>query len=69
MDTETKLNYHLEHIVMPQGVPMDAKQVLDLCDRATKGQRAQAFHRATIHNPLLLMDEFERGQRWISGGQ
>lgn len=64
MDTEQKLNVHLEHIVMPEGVPMNAKQVLELCDRADEAQRMAAIDRARIRVPFLLPDEEKAALRW-----
>lgn len=64
MTTETKLLVHLEHIVMPTGVPLNAAQVLDLCDRADYPQRMAAIDRARIKAPFLLPDEEREAQRW-----
>lgn len=64
MSTEDKLNVHLEHIVMPEGVPMNAKQVLELCDHADEAQRMAAIDRARIRIPFLLPDEERDALRW-----
>lgn len=64
MDTESKLDCHLAHVVMPAGVPLTAKQTLDLCDHATEDQRMQAIVRARTRNPLLLPDEEREAFRW-----
>lgn len=42
MTTEDKLMVHLEHIVMPIGIPLNAIQQLDLCDRADYAQRIRS---------------------------
>jgi hypothetical protein len=65
MSIEDKLNVHLEHIVMPEGVPLNAKQVLELCDRATQADRIAALQRARKKNPLILPDEEKAAKRWV----
>jgi hypothetical protein len=64
---ETKLLVHLEHIVMPEGVPLNAKQVLDLCDHADEAQRRAAVDRARIKPPFLLPEEEREAERWARG--
>ncbi len=65
MTVEMKLNCHLEHIVMPESVPMTARQILDLCDRATEAQRQAALDRARLHIPFILPDEEKEAVRWV----
>jgi hypothetical protein len=65
MTVEDKLSVHLEHIVMPEGVPLNAKQVLDLCDHATEEQRMKAFTWGLKHGPLILPDEVSAALRWV----
>ena len=65
MDAESKLNVHLEHIVMPLGVPLSAKEVLELCDRADYAQRMAALDRARVKSPFLLPDEERDALRWV----
>jgi hypothetical protein len=67
--TEQKLNAHLEHIVMPEGVPLSASQVLALCDQADYAQRMAAIDRARTRNPFLLPDEEREAQRWAELGR
>ena len=67
--TVMKLNAHLEHIVMPLGVPMNAKEIQALCDRATYAQRMAAIDRARIRVPFLLPDEERTAQRWADLGE
>lgn len=57
MTVKMKLTVHLEHIVMPEGVPLNATQIEQLCDRATEAQRRAAVDRARVRGPLLLPDE------------
>lgn len=64
MDTESKLNAHLEFIVMPIGIPLNAKQILDLCDHADEPQRMAAIDRARVKIPFLLPDEEAEALRW-----
>ena len=64
MTVETKLYVHLEHIVLPLGVPLTAKQQLEYCDRADYAQRMAAIDRARIKSPFLLPDEEREAQRW-----
>ncbi len=65
MTTEQKLNVHLEYIVMPEGVPLTAKEVLELCDEANYSQRYKAVERARANNPLLLPEEEREAQKWL----
>lgn len=46
MTVAAKLEVHLEHVMMPIGVPMSAKQVLDLCTMADEAQLRAAVDRA-----------------------
>ena len=67
MTTEMKLSVHLEYIVMPIGVPMNAVQIIELCDRATKDQRQAALDRARIHVPFILPAEERVAEQWVRG--
>lgn len=66
MDAETKLNVHLEHIVMPLGVALSGKQILELCDCADRAQRMAAVDRARVKQPFLLPDEESAAMRWAN---
>ena len=70
MTVEMKLLVHLEYIVMPEGVPLNAKQVMALCDMSTVGQRFEAYKRSLKHGPLLLAEEDDdRILRWVNEGK
>jgi hypothetical protein len=62
---QAKLTVHLEHIVMPEGVPLNAKQVQALCDAADMPQRQAALDRARIKPPFLLPDEEHEAEEWV----
>lgn len=64
MDIETKLNVHLEHIVMLGSAPMNSRRILELCDRADYAQRMAAIDRARVKVPFLLPDEEREALRW-----
>lgn len=67
MTVEQRLEVHLLSIVMPLDVPLDAREQLALCAKATRAQRQAAFDRAMTRNPLLLPDEMEAGRKWVEG--
>lgn len=64
MTVENKLLVHLEHIVMPEGVPLNAAQITVLCPEATEEQRWQAVLRSRRHGPLILPDERPAANNW-----
>lgn len=66
MTVDTKLNVHLEHIVMSLDKPLTAEQVLELCDRATDAQRMAAIDRARVKSPFLLPDEEREAEKWAN---
>jgi len=66
MTVNSKLMVHLEHIVMPEGVPLNAKQVTELCGRADHAQRVAAVDRSRAKPPFLLPDEEGTAQAWIN---
>lgn len=68
MTVDQKLNVHLEHIVMPLDMPMNAKQILELCDQADYAQRMAAIDRARVKIPFLLPDEEREAQKWAEIG-
>lgn len=64
MTVPNKLMVHLEYIVMPLGVPMNAKQIESLCNSATQDQRRAAIDRARIKVPFLLPEEETEAEEW-----
>ncbi len=69
MTTASKLMVHLEHIVMPEGVPLNARQVRALCETADHAQRVAAADRARAKTPFLLPEEEGAAQAWINEKQ
>ncbi len=67
MTVPDKLSVHLEHIVMPMGVSMTAKQTQALCEGADEAQRRAAIDRARIKIPFLLPDEEHEAEEWARG--
>ena len=62
MNKETKLRFHLEHIIfedLPEGAALDNTRMDILCTAATEEQKERAFQRGLVHCPLLLDDERE----------
>lgn len=68
MTVEQKLTCHLEHIVMPLGVPLNASQVTELCKQADEPQRRAAIDRARQRIPFLLPDEEHEAEVWARVG-
>lgn len=68
MNVALKLRVHLEHIVMPLGVPLNANQVNALCDQADEAQRRAAVDRARVHVPFLLPEETQ-AEMWVRKGK
>jgi hypothetical protein len=60
----SKLRCHLEHIVMPRGVRLNAAQITKLCDEADEAQRRAAIDRARVHVPFLLPEEETEAEMW-----
>lgn len=65
MTVEDKLSVHLLHVVMPLGVPLTAKQQLELCDKADRAQRQAAIDRSRVRSPFLLPDEETEARMWL----
>jgi len=69
MTVKGKLEVHLLHIVMPEGVPMTGKEQQALIDDSTFRQRLDAAVRAIEHTPLLLPDEWQAASDWVCEGK
>ena len=65
MTLATKLRVHLEFIVSPEGVALNARQTDELCDAATFEQRYEAFKHGQEHVPFILPEEIPEAIKWL----
>ena len=67
MTVKDKLSVHLEHIVLPEGVPLTAKQQQVYRDASDEPQRRAAIDRARVRIPFLLPEEEHEAEDWARG--